>query len=68
MTNKIVKASDDELEQVSGGTILPYRVQAGDCLSDIATRFHVNVEDLARWNNIKDPSMILIGQELKVKY
>ena len=63
-----VAMNDDRLDSVSGGTMLPYRVQAGDSLATIAAKYHVSVEELALWNNIKDPSMIAVGQQLRVKF
>ena len=65
---EISKLNDNQLDEVSGGTMIPYRVQPGDTLADIAVRYHVTVEELARWNNIKDPGMIGVGQQLKIKY
>ena len=63
-----VKMSDDQLDLVSGGSILPYRVQPGDSLGVIAKKYNVTVEQLMKWNDIKDPSMLTIGQQLKIKF
>ena len=68
MTMDKMAMNDDQLDQVSGGTVLPYRVQPGDSLAAIAAKYHVSVDELARWNNIKDPSLIAVGQQLKVKF
>ncbi|MBI5502236.1 MAG: LysM peptidoglycan-binding domain-containing protein [Deltaproteobacteria bacterium] len=35
-----------------------YVVQAGDTLSEIAERFSIPLDDLARWNDLADPSRI----------
>ena len=45
-----------------------YLVVEGDDLSTIAQEFGVTVDDLVKWNGeqIKDPNLILIGQELIV--
>ena len=59
---------DDQLDQVTGGTKLPYAVQPGDTLKKIAEKYHCSVEDLCRWNNIKDPNTILVNQTLFVKF
>ena len=60
----------NELEQVSGGasggTYTTYTVVKGDNLSRIANRYHVTVNDLVRWNNIKNPNLILPGQVLVI--
>lgn len=68
MTTDKIAMNDDQLDAISGGTMLPYRVQPGDSLAAIAAKYHVSVEELARWNNIKDPSMIAVGQQIKVKF
>lgn len=46
-----------------GGT---YRVQPGDTLSSIARDTGVSVERLAALNNISNPSMIRVGQRLRL--
>jgi len=43
-----------------------YMVQPGDTLFSIAAAFGRDVKDLARWNNIDDPSRIRVGQSLRV--
>ena len=68
MTMDKMAMNDDQLDAVTGGTMVPYRVQPGDSLAAIAAKFHVSVEELARWNNIKDPSIISVGQQLKIKF
>ena len=60
--------NDEQLDQVTGGTILPYRVKAGDSLASIAKKYNVTVEQLMKWNNIQDPNMLTIGQQLKIKF
>ena len=42
-----------------------YNVKKGDCLSEIARSFDIGVEDLMRWNNLKD-GIIFPGQKLTV--
>jgi LysM repeat protein len=41
-----------------------YEVQAGDTLSEIAERFSVPLDDLARWNDLADASRIRTGMVL----
>ena len=60
--------NDENLDQVSGGSILRYRVQPGDNLNAIAQKYHVTVEQLMEWNKIKDPNAIVTSQQLKIKF
>ena len=60
--------NDENLDQVSGGSILRYRVQPGDNLNAIAQRYHVTVEQLMEWNKIKDPNALTTSQQLKIKF
>jgi len=41
-------------------------IKPGETLSKIAAQHGVRVEDLQRWNNIADPDVILVGQEIIV--
>ena len=63
-----IKKLDEELDQVTGGTAIPYSVQPGDTLNAIAQKFGVSMEQLIRWNNIQDPNMLQIGTSLKIKF
>ena len=68
MANDKVNLKDEQMDQITGGSILPYRVQPGDSLAVIAKKYNVTVEQLMKWNDIKDPSMLLVGQQLKIKF
>ncbi len=59
---------DKDLEQVIGGSKIPYLIQKGDTLSEIAKDFKVSVDDLCKWNNIVDPNKIEVGQKIIIKY
>ena len=59
---------DDQLDQVNGGTQIPYLVQPGDTLQKIAEKYHCTVEDLCRWNNIQNPNLLLVNQKLIIKF
>ena len=68
---------DEQLNEVSGGTKIPYVVVAGDTLTAmvagdtltaIAQKNNVSLADLMRWNNIQDPNLIRVGQQLILKY
>lgn len=70
--------TDKDLENVSGGTpyangsfvdngnCIVYTVAAGDTLVGIGSRFGVNFMQIAQWNNLADPSMIRVGQQLTI--
>ena len=70
--------TDKDLENVSGGTpyangsfvdngnCIVYTVAAGDTLVGIGSRFGVNFMQIAQWNNIADPNMIRVGQQLTI--
>jgi membrane-bound lytic murein transglycosylase D len=49
-----------------GGSAMRYTVERGDTLSGVASRYGVSVGDLQRWNNIRSPSRIYVGQVLSV--
>ena len=60
-----------ELEQAGGGAGASARyiihiVQKGETLHKIARQYGVSVDDLVRWNGIKNRNLIFIGQELKI--
>jgi len=42
-----------------------YRVQRGDTLGEIASRFHVGVAELRHWNHLRN-NTIVVGRELRV--
>ncbi len=43
-----------------------YRVKGGDYLGKIASRYHVRVSDLKRWNRIGSRGTIRVGQKLAI--
>ena len=63
-----VAMNDEEMDQVTGGSILPYAVQSGDTLAKIAKKYNVTMEQLIKGNDIKNPDMITVGQQLKIKF
>lgn len=44
-----------------------YTVKRGDTLSGIAYKYNTTYQTLAKWNNIKNPNLIQVGQKLIVK-
>ena len=43
-----------------------YTVQAGDTLSHIAAKYNVSVAELAAYNGLTNPNLILVGQQLSI--
>lgn len=43
-----------------------HKVKSGENLSIIARKYGVTVKQICKWNNIKDPSKIRIGQKLEI--
>ena len=56
-----VAMNDEEMGQVTGGSILPYSVQSGDTLAKIAKKYNVTLEQLMKWNDIKNPDILVVG-------
>jgi LysM repeat protein len=59
---------DKDLENITGGTILPYIIESGDTLDTIAKKFNCTVEELQKWNSIKNVNQIDVGQKLVIKF
>ena len=62
------KATDSEPKQVSPTSpkTIKYKIKKGDTLTKIATRHHVSVADLKKWNNLKNDN-IREGKTLTIK-
>lgn len=43
-----------------------YRVRRGDVLGSIASRHNVSVDELMRYNHLRSPRLIRVGQELRI--
>ena len=63
-----VSMNDEQMDGVTGGSILPYRVQPGDSLDDIAKKYHVMVDQLMKWNNLYGSKSLEVGQQLKIRF
>ena len=68
MANEKTIMNEDQLDEITGGTILPYRVKAGDNLADVAKKYNVTVDQLMKWNNIEEGGVLTVGQLLKVMF
>jgi len=60
--------TDQDLSQVTGGTIIPYIVKKGDTVSALAKKFRCSEQDICDWNEIKDPNLIYVGQKLVIMF
>ena len=65
---EIVKLTDEQLDEIWGGSKIPYIVKAGDTLGDLSVKFKCSIEEICRWNNIADPNKIWEDQLLIFKY
>lgn len=52
---------------VPGTEFVTYIVRAGDTLWDIARSFNTTINQIMRDNNIRNPSRLMPGEELKIK-
>lgn len=55
------------LNAVPGISTTTYRVQSGNTLSAIASRFSTTWQALAQLNHLPDPNLLLVGQVLQVR-
>ena len=60
--------NDENLEEVQGGTQIPVIIKSGDTLGALAKKYNCTVDDLCRWNNIRDADQIEVGQKVVIKY
>jgi len=55
------------LSVLPGSEFVTYVVRAGDTLWDIAKNFNTTISQIMRDNNIRNPSRLMPGEELKIK-
>ncbi len=58
----LISTSDDPNQEKE----ILYTVKKGDTLSQIANRYGITVNEIVELNNIKNPNLIFVGQELKI--
>ena len=61
-----VQARVNEMLGISN-TIEYYTIKKGDTLSYIAKKYHTTVDQLCKWNSIKNPNIIYEGDKIRVK-
>lgn len=62
MEHKVIEAKVDHNWYVA--TDVMYNVKSGDTLFKLGRMYNVNPYAIAKWNNIKNPDLIFIGQKL----
>lgn len=55
------------VNEMLGANKTYYTVKSGDTLSGIAAKYGTTVDQLVKWNNIKNPNLIYAGQTIRVK-
>lgn len=58
----LISVSDDPNKSKE----VKYTVRRGDTLSKIANRYGITVNEIVLLNNIKDPNLIYVGQQLRI--
>jgi len=61
----VIKQIESSSAMYSGNSKIAYKVKSGDTLSKIASKYHVSVNDLKRWNNLKSTN-IRVNQTLYI--
>jgi len=71
-----VSMSDEQMDQVTGGTSVPHLVQAGETVQSIVEAFNkdkpadkqISVNDFAKWNKIDPNAPLPAGTTLVFKF
>ncbi|MEP6806345.1 MAG: LysM peptidoglycan-binding domain-containing protein [Flavobacterium sp.] len=63
---KVTPKAKAKLENIIDTDYKSYKVQKGDNLGTIASKYHVDVIDLKKWNNLKS-NAVALGRNLKIK-
>jgi len=70
MVDPLYAAAAQQLQTLQANLIsadlVTHRVRSGETLSVIARRYRVSVQDLQRWNNIRDPRTLRAGATITV--
>lgn len=56
----------DPKKMVATPTSVTHKVRTGENLSIIARKYHVNVKDIIKWNHLRNPNSIRVGQRLEI--
>ncbi|KQB41271.1 LysM peptidoglycan-binding domain-containing protein [Flavobacterium aquidurense] len=63
---KVTPKAKAKLEKTIDTDVKWYKVQKGDNLGAIASKYNVNIIDLKKWNNLKS-NAVALGRNLKIK-
>lgn len=69
MTDAKEKLLDEDLNDVSGGSTIPYTTNSGDTYDSIVAKFKkfkISKEDIIKWNDLKEGDPIPVGTTLKI--
>ncbi len=58
--------NDDQLDMVTGGTVIPHIVLAGESLDMIAAKYKIDKNQLAKWNDMDPNGILQAGQKLNI--
>ena len=64
-SRSISSASSSSSSSAAGSTKVYYTVKSGDALGSIATKYHIYIADIKRWNKLSS-STIRVGQRLVI--
>lgn len=67
MKKEMLKMSEEDLNNVNGGTIVPYVPKQGDTIDYVAGKFGVTVDQIAKWNGIKKDDPLVVGKSIEVR-
>ena len=57
---------EEEYTSTDSKEEIVYVVQSGDTLTKIANKYNTTWKELAEYNNLKDPGLINVGQEIRI--
>lgn len=63
---KVETVQETTQKQATNDTV--YTVKSGDTLSGIASKYNTTYQKLAEYNNISNPSIIYIGQKIRIPW
>ncbi len=56
----------DKTKQVFNLSYITHRVKSGENLGIIARKYGVTVKQIVRWNNLRNPNSLRVGQQLEI--